>query len=496
MEIESGANNSIRAELGFLAAPLEGVGIHPDVERRRRSAVGEYMMRRHAAHRQVPLVVVVGLTGTGVSTVVNALCGVDVAATGVLRPTTTSPLIVVTADNLDAPVTGLAVAMDGAPRVVEMASVPFTIIDAPAWEMGVGGEVSARLLPLADVVVCVTTPARYADAGVWRLIEAARDAEVAVVIVMNMPTDGPLDDLKGRMALRYGALAPPVVAGIASDDLVAAITVAASSHRVHSIDGARLRLREVLKTMEPIIEEAAALLETARIIYADHSRALEDRLKAGEFVPAAESQTLTDASFSLASVITSRIGAAAEQTATAWAATQLGEAALVSETVGLWRHGPDVSALAQRHVAETIGDIRMVVRDMTKWRRPSERKLSLASDYLWRTALGRDVANWTIKRGFGKRRARAVDRVRSLFSEAVTQVFSADRQRFVDRLHHIPTAARLWSLHESFEDRPDLVRDRGESEFSISIDLTDGSDILVDDHENTPASVHAKGADA
>ncbi|VAV95976.1 hypothetical protein MNBD_ACTINO02-475 [hydrothermal vent metagenome] len=471
---------SIQDELGFLSAPLSGVGVDSTIEQDRRSAVAEFMLRRHTFGQKVPLVVVSGLTGSGVSTVVNSLAMVEVSDVGVRRPTTTTPVIVVDEDDLDGPEASLVLAIDGAPAVVEAVGVPFTVVDTPAWEMGASGDVAARLIPIADVVVYVTTPARYADAGGWRLIETAINADVPVVIVLNRPASGPLDDLKRRIGELYGSLGPRVIGGIDRMAIIEAINLAVAESPLRTIDHARSRLEGVVDRVAPLVEEAAVLTATAEDVYGAQAAVLADDLRRGDLVAAASLDSLTDASFEFASVITSRIGVAAERSATAWAATQMGAAALASDSVGLWRHGTETATLSQRHVAETIDDIRVVVRDTTKWRRPSERRLSMASDYLWRAALGNDRPTWSVKRAFGDRRLEAVEAVRELFCAAVARVFNADRQRFVERLNHIPTRQRLETLRLALaEEVPSKPPVSDTLDFAITIDITDGPDLAA-----------------
>lgn len=479
----------IRDDLGFLSTPLTGVGVDTAIEQERRSAVAEYMLRRHTFNQQAPLVVVSGLTGSGVSTVVNSLAMTDVSETGVRRPTTSAPVIVVDSDDLDGPEAGLVLAIDGSPAVVEVAGVPFTIVDTPAWEIGSSGDVAARLIPIADVVVHVTTPSRYADAGGWRLIEAAVNAEVPVVIVLNHPADGPLADLKRRVAEVYGALGPKVLAGIDRQQLIEAVNLSVAEAPLRTADHAKSRLHTIVERVAHLVEEASVLTDTVDVTYAEVADTLIAELESGGLAAPASLASLTDASFDLATIITARVGIAAERSATAWAATPVGAEAVASDSVGLWRYGTETVSLTQRHIAETIDDIRVVVRDTTKWRRPSQRRLSLASDYLWRAALGIDRPTWSVKRAFGDRREESVNRVRGLFAEAIVRVFSADSQRFTERLHHIPTPAGLAALRLKLAREATLTPQTYPTvDFTITIDLSHPSDPLLENPDQAVAA--------
>ncbi|GBE24368.1 hypothetical protein BMS3Bbin02_00639 [bacterium BMS3Bbin02] len=485
----------IQDDLGFLSAPLTGVGIDSTIEQERRSAIAELMLRRHTFNQQAPLVVVSGLTGSGVSTVVNSLAMAEVSETGVRRPTTSAPVIVVDSGDLDAPEASLALAIDGSPAIVEVAGVPFTIVDTPAWEIGPSGDVAARLIPIADVVVHVTTPSRYADAGGWRLVEAAVNADVPVVIVLNRTADGPLADLKRRVDKVYGVLGPRVVAGIDRRELIESINLAVTEAPVRTVDHATSRLRAIVDRVAPLVEEASVLKDTVDVTYREMADALIGELESGGLAAPGLSASLTDASFDLATIITARVGLAAERSATAWAATPIGAEAIASDSVGLWRQGTETVSLTQRHMAETIDDIRIVVRDTTKWRRPSQRRLSSASDYLWRAALGIDRPTWSVRRAFGARRQESVDRVRELFAEAIVRVFSADSQRFAHRLHHIPTPAGLAALRLTLagerplaDVRPDVAPVEQTVDFAITIDISDGSDLLLENPDQAVAA--------
>jgi hypothetical protein len=488
MQGDAPTSPRIRDDLGFLSTPLTGVGIDTTIEQERRSAVAEYMLRRHTFNHQAPLVVVSGLTGSGVSTVVNSLARAEVSETGVRRPTTSAPVIVVAANDLDAPEASLVLAIDGTPRVVEVADAPFTIVDTPAWEMGSNGEVAARLIPMADVVVHVTTPGRYADVGGWRLIESAVLADVPVVIVLNRATDGPLADLQRRVTEVYGTLGPKVIAGIDRDQLIAIINLSVAEAPVRTVERAKSRLHSVVERIAPLVEEGAVLRDTVDVTYGELSDELVAELEAGGLVGPASLPTFTDASFDLATIVTARVGLAAERSAIAWAATPIGAEAVASDSVGLWRHGTETTTLTQRHVAETIDDIRSVARETTRWRRPSQRRLSTASDYLWRAALGDDRPTWLMRRAFGDRREESVARVRQLFSEAVARVFNADRQRFLERLHHIPTPDSLEALRLSLADEAQRSMTASTSGFEITIDISDGADLLEEQSDEAVAA--------
>ena len=136
------------------------------------------------------LVVLSGSTGAGKSTLVNTLVGARVSATGVLRPTTSSPILVCHPDDADwwlderyvlpgfGRVPGPAPdAVVGDQLVIMKSDVlpkGLALLDSPDVDSVFEDhhEFAAEFLAAADIWMCVTTAARYADAQVWRLLTA------------------------------------------------------------------------------------------------------------------------------------------------------------------------------------------------------------------------------------------------------------------------------------------------------------------------------------
>jgi energy-coupling factor transporter ATP-binding protein EcfA2 len=161
-------------------------------------------IRPRLADLDAPLLAVVGgSTGSGKSTIVNALVGVATTRVGVIRPTTRQPILVhspvdagwFASDRIlpglarvrgqvSAPGTPASAAGDtpAAARISELMlleheSVPrsLAIIDAPDID-SVADEnraLASQLLAAADLWLFVTTANRYADAVPWRLLEGA-----------------------------------------------------------------------------------------------------------------------------------------------------------------------------------------------------------------------------------------------------------------------------------------------------------------------------------
>lgn len=150
-----------------------------------------------------------GSTGAGKSTLVNALVGRRVSASGVIRPTTREPLIVCHPD--DEPwfasakvLPGLARvagdAGDGAAthngaavRILPSDAVPqgLALLDAPDFDSidDANRALASQLLAAADLWVFVTTPARYADALPWKFLHGAAQRDIEVIVVLNRVDD-------------------------------------------------------------------------------------------------------------------------------------------------------------------------------------------------------------------------------------------------------------------------------------------------------------------
>ncbi|NND85000.1 MAG: hypothetical protein HKN46_07600 [Acidimicrobiia bacterium] len=152
---------------------------------RARRLLGE-AERRTALPPNAPVVALVGGTGSGKSSVLNALAGVEVAQTGLIRPTTESPLAWVPAA-LDG---GTSALLDGL-GVLERVDVPpapgWAVLDLPDTDSVLEGHglIAEWIIPRADVVVWVTDPIKYHDARTAGMLSRLRPDLRGVVIALN-----------------------------------------------------------------------------------------------------------------------------------------------------------------------------------------------------------------------------------------------------------------------------------------------------------------------
>ncbi|GAB2843024.1 dynamin family protein [Actinoallomurus bryophytorum] len=168
----------------------------------------DYVLPRVRRTDSPLLVVLSGSTGAGKSTLVNTLVGARVSATGVLRPTTSSPILVCHPDDADwwlderFVLPGFGRVPGPAPDAVvgdqlvimksEVLPKGLAVLDSPDVDSVFEDhhEFAAQFLAAADVWMCVTTAARYADAQVWRLLHRARDHGATLGIVLSRIPEG------------------------------------------------------------------------------------------------------------------------------------------------------------------------------------------------------------------------------------------------------------------------------------------------------------------
>jgi energy-coupling factor transporter ATP-binding protein EcfA2 len=297
----------------------------PHIETARRNQyelvrqIEDYLLPRLGRLDAPLLAVVGGSTGAGKSTLVNTLVGAPVSASGVLRPTTRSPVLLCApgderwfSDGRILP--GLArstgPSSSGGLQVVPHPSVPvgLALLDAPDVDSVVAGnrELAAQLLAAADLWVFVTTAARYADAVPWELLHTAQRRGTALAVVCNRVPPASLREVMGHLGQMLGEgglsraalfgvpevpldgelIPPPAVApfrdwlhGLAADAVARAEVVRAT------LDGALRSMSERVPALARAAEDsgaaAAALLEDVDVLYGAAVREVDDGVRGG-----------------------------------------------------------------------------------------------------------------------------------------------------------------------------------------------------------------------
>jgi hypothetical protein len=182
-----------------------------------RNQLDDYVLPRIRGEGAPLLVVLGGSTGAGKSTLVNTVVGERVSATGVLRPTTSSPILVCHPDHFDwfmgteiLPDMGRvegpapdAIAGDQL-VVIKNDGLPpgLALLDSPDFDSVFEDhyEFAAKLMDAADLWLCVTTAARYADAQVWQMLQRAKEHGATLGVVLSRVPQGAGSEIAGHFA--------------------------------------------------------------------------------------------------------------------------------------------------------------------------------------------------------------------------------------------------------------------------------------------------------
>jgi hypothetical protein len=175
----------------------------------------DYILPRLVQASAPLLAVVGGSTGAGKSTLVNSLVGRPVTKSGVLRPTTRSPVLVHHPKDSDwfqhdrilpdlKRINNNPTNDVGALHLVAVDTVPngVAILDAPDVDSVDAGNraLAAQLLAAGDLWLFVTSAARYADEVPWTFLRKAAERSAAVAIVLDRTTERAIQEVRGHLA--------------------------------------------------------------------------------------------------------------------------------------------------------------------------------------------------------------------------------------------------------------------------------------------------------
>jgi energy-coupling factor transporter ATP-binding protein EcfA2 len=141
------------------------------------------------------LVLLLGPTGAGKSTVFNTIAGRSASDTGVLRPTTRVAVVLLHPHDRGPLLEGTlaGVQMDQLHLVEDRMIAPgLALVDAPDIDSieHANRELADRLVEAADLCLFVTTATRYADHVPWAVLERVRQRGLPLMVIVNrMPDD-------------------------------------------------------------------------------------------------------------------------------------------------------------------------------------------------------------------------------------------------------------------------------------------------------------------
>ena len=137
------------------------------------------------------LVLILGPTGAGKSSLLNTIAGAEVSKAGVLRPTTKDAILYASESDSRRMLASGRFAGIGKDRL-RLAAAPantggVAVIDAPdidSVELD-NREVADVLVEISDLCVFVTTATRYADLVPWEVLRRVRERGLPLVVVLN-----------------------------------------------------------------------------------------------------------------------------------------------------------------------------------------------------------------------------------------------------------------------------------------------------------------------
>lgn len=157
----------------------------------------EGFVRPRAADLEAPLLVLLlGPTGAGKSSLLNTIAGAEVSRAGVLRPTTREAILYASESDAKQILSGGRLRLIAADRIITAvapaSSAGVAIIDAPDIDSVERDNrlLADVLLEACDLCVFVTTATRYADLVPWQVLRRVRERGLPLVVVLNrVPVD-------------------------------------------------------------------------------------------------------------------------------------------------------------------------------------------------------------------------------------------------------------------------------------------------------------------
>lgn len=206
------------------------------------------------------VVALAGATGSGKSSLFNALVGADVAQVGMRRPTTSTPTAGVWGDEPAGPLLDwLSVGRRHVIPAAEAGDLDgLVLVDLPDFDSreSANREEARRVLELVDVFVWVTDPQKYADAVLHdEYVTVLREYGAVTLVVLNQ-----VDRLPGDGA---GAVTRDLERLLERDGLTGTDVVGTSVASGAGLDVLRGRLAEAVSRADATRHRLGADLRTA-----------------------------------------------------------------------------------------------------------------------------------------------------------------------------------------------------------------------------------------
>src|SRR6266508_1237666 len=314
---------------GLAAASPRAPGADDGFAERRRRLVwhlGHYLLPR-VRDLEAPLVVVLlGSTGAGKSSLLNGLAGHPVSPSGVVRPTTMRPVVLLAPGQVDAFLGGKVLAAladaDRLQLAVHDGAFPeIALVDAPDLDsVEAANRMAAdELLQAADVCLFVTSAQRYADYVPWEFLRRAQARGVPLMVVVNrLPRNesdqaavmadarrrfeeaglgqaGPRGELpflgveegardEARDGLSAVAVEPVRRALVELGNDTRALAAVKAAALRGALAGLPASVEQLATDLELDEQRAAALRDPVTRAYAEEAAKLDDRLAGGDFL--------------------------------------------------------------------------------------------------------------------------------------------------------------------------------------------------------------------
>lgn len=204
-------------------AVAESVGVIDETRLERVARLRNQIKLRLEHPDDLAVIALVGGTGSGKSSILNAVAGADVAETGGLRPTTAEPMALVPEDR-ERSVAGLLDALGIHERVGLGELEWLCLLDLPDTDSVIANHrlVVEELIPKVDGIVWVFDPEKYRDMSIHAQIAAQKASQGRFLFVLNQvdrldatDIEAIADDLTA--ALAEDGIEDPAVLEVAAD---------------------------------------------------------------------------------------------------------------------------------------------------------------------------------------------------------------------------------------------------------------------------------------